>query len=156
MTLMPMRALLDSFCSIPELCGSPIWASGDGPSVRTVQNWVTRLGLPRHKRGRLVWFQENEVYSFLIQECLVCPRESRAVIFEAIKKANPPQLVSFYKLPQLPIWTASSVPSERTLRKWISEGTIAYFRIGHTLYFQERAVRLSLGYQEASALVQAA
>jgi hypothetical protein len=136
-----MHSLNDNLMSIGELLHSPIWAMGASPSKRTIYDWSVLLGMPRHKRGRLTWYNEREIYEFLCTGFFRCPRGRRAEFLSIAKAGDAPLLVTLEQLRIAGIWTTDSAPSERTLRTWVAADTIPYYRISHSLYFHVNAVR---------------
>ena len=136
-----MSILSTELLTIDAFLAAPIWAVGAAPSKRTVQDWVNRLGLPRERRGRLVWFRQTDVYAFLLEKYFCCPRGLRAELIASLRTSETPTLVTLRQLMASGVWAHSSTPSERTLRAWIAENEIPYFRIGHSLYFNVDLVR---------------
>ncbi len=129
---------------------SAIWAAGEEPSERAIQYWVNRHGLPRITKGRLVWFRETDVYSFLLRVCFVAPRLAADQCYRAAQNASSPQLMSIERLLASPIWSSSSAPCKRTVRAWTAHRQIPFFRIGRTIYFQAASVEACLRGTDAS------
>ena len=143
--------------TIDAFLAAPIWAVGAAPSRRTVQDWVKHLGLPRERRGRLVWFRQADVYAFLLEKHFCCPRGRRAELLAVLRTNATPMLVTLRQLMASGVWVQSSAPSERTIRTWIAENEIPYFRIRHSLYFEVEVVRKCFSsFRQPDAIRQAA
>lgn len=108
-----------------------LWSDGDKPSVRTLQNWMSRRCLPCTFQGGRRFLPLVELQHFF-QRCHRWPisvaRRPAVSLFQL-------RLIRFNTLRNSSIWHPTSRPCTRTLRTWVRLGEIPHYRIGRSVFF---------------------
>lgn len=121
----------EQLISPAKLLATGLWTERDRPSVRTLQNWISRRILPSTHQGRrrfvpLVGLQ---------QSLQLKHRWPKSVAGVAAKPLLQRGLIKFSSLLCSDIWHPTSRPCARTLRTRVRLGDIPHYRIGRSVYF---------------------